>query len=292
MVTGAGNGIGRAHALLFGSRGARVVVADYGVAIDGSGSSSSPAEAVADEIRDAGGDAVACFADVSDDAAAASIVATAIDTFGGLDAVVNNAGIHDPGRFEDLSSQQFRRMMDVHFFGTLFVCQAAWKHFRTTGYGRIVNTTSEALLGGIPELSSYGAAKGAVFGLTRNLATEATGTGIRVNAVAPRAHTRMSDSDKDRLAELFGMDQETISAVNASMPPDMCSPGAVYLAHESCTLNGEVLRVGMGSAARLAMIHTVGLTKDPITPEDIADSLEMILDPTDATVTDAANMAP
>ena len=139
--------------------------------------------------------------------------------------LVNNAGINDPAPFEDLTIEQFRRMMDVHFFGTLFVTQAAWKHFRATGYGRIVNTASEAMLGGIPQLSSYGAAKGAVFGLTRNLATEATGTGIRVNAIAPRAHTRMSASENDRLAELFHMDEATMAAVNASMPPDMCSPG-------------------------------------------------------------------
>jgi NAD(P)-dependent dehydrogenase (short-subunit alcohol dehydrogenase family) len=292
VVTGAGNGIGRSHALLFGARGARVVVADYGVAVDGTGSSSSPAESVADEIRSAGGEAIACFTDVSDEDAATSVVATAISTYGRLDAVVNNAGINDPARFEDLTAARFRRMMDVHFFGTLYVAHAAWKHFISTGYGRIVNTTSEAMLGGIPELSSYGAAKGAVFGLTRNLATESTGTDIRVNAVAPRAHTRMSDSEKSRLANLFGMDEDTIGAVNASMPPDMCSPAALYLAHESCILNGEVLRVGMGSAARLAVIHTAGLTKDPITPEDIADNLDRILDVEAAQVTNAANMAP
>jgi len=292
VVTGAGHGIGRSHALLLAERGARVVVADYGVAVDGTGSSRSPAESTAEEIRLAGGEAIACFADVSDEHAATSIVASAISTYGRLDAVVNNAGINDPGRFEDLTPARFRRMMDVHFFGTLYVAHAAWKHFIDTGYGRIVNTTSEAMLGGIPELSSYGAAKGAVFGLTRNLATEATGTGIRVNAVAPRAHTRMSDSEKSRLAELFSMDDETMSAVNASMPPDMCSPAALFLAHESCTLNGEVLRVGMGSAARLAVIHTAGLTKDSITPEDIVEHLDTILDVHDAQITDAANMAP
>ena len=216
VVTGAGRGIGRSHALLFAERGARVVVADYGVEVDGSGSSSTPADEVVAEIRDAGGEAIACFADVSDEEAASSIISTAIGTYGRLDAVVNNAGINDPGPFEDQTTARFRRMMDVHFFGTLYVAHAAWKHFIATGYGRIVNTTSEAMLGGIPQLSSYGAAKGAVFGLTRNLATEATGTGIRVNAVAPRAHTRMSESENKRLADLFGFDDEAIRAVNAS----------------------------------------------------------------------------
>ena len=291
VVTGAGRGIGRSHALLFAERGARVVVADYGVAVDGQGASSGPADEVVSEIRAAGGQAVACFADVSEESAATTIVEVALDTFGRLDAVVNNAGINDPAPFEDLTTEQFRRMMDVHFFGTLFVTQAAWKHFRTTGYGRIVNTASEAMLGGIPQLSSYGAAKGAVFGLTRNLATEATGTGIRVNAIAPRAHTRMSASENDRLADLFGMDEATMAAVNASMPPDMCSPTALYLAHESCDLNGEVIQAGMGGAARLAVLHAQGLMKDPMTPEDIADNIGVILDVTDARVTDAASMA-
>ncbi len=205
--------------------------------------------------------------------------------------VVNNAGINDPAPFDDLTVEQFRRMMDVHFFGTLFVTQAAWKHFRATGYGRIVNTASEAMLGGIPQLASYGAAKGAVFGLTRNLATEATGTGIRVNAIAPRAHTRMSASENDRLAELFHMDEATMAAVNASMPPDMCSPAALYLAHDTCELNGEVIQAGMGGAARLAVVHAHGLMKDPITPEDIAENIDTILDLTDGRVTDAASMA-
>jgi len=291
VVTGAGRGIGRSHALSFAERGARVVVADYGVAIDGSGTSRGPADAVADEIRDSGGQAIACVADVSDEQAATSIVQLALDTFGRLDAVVNNAGINDPAPFEDLTVAQFRRMMDVHFFGTVFVTQAAWRHFLSTGHGRIVNTTSEAMLGGIPQLTSYGAAKGAVFGLTRNLATEATGTAIRVNAIAPRAHTRMSGSENDRLAALFQMDEDTMSAVNASMPPDMCSPTALYLAHPTCDLNGEVIQVGMGGSARLAVVHALGLAKEPITPEDIAENIDTILDLTGGRVTDAASMA-
>ena len=282
IVTGAGRGIGRAHTLELASRGARVVVADLGGDIDGHGSSHGPADDVVGEIRTAGGEAVACYGSVAIEADATAIVDTALDAFGRLDVVINNAGIHDPAPFESLSVEQFRRMFDVHFFGTMMVTHAAWPHFLAAGYGRVVNTTSEAMLGGIAQLTSYGAAKGAVFGLTRNLATEGAAHGIRVNALAPRAHTRMSESDAERLAPLFGMDDEMIRQVQASMPPEHNAPAAAFLAHESCPLNGEVLRVGMASVARLAMVHTLGIAKDPITAEDIAEHLEAILDVTDA----------
>jgi NAD(P)-dependent dehydrogenase (short-subunit alcohol dehydrogenase family) len=127
---------------------------------------------------------------LADERGAQVIVDTAIDAFGRVDVLINNAGIHDPGLFDTLSVEQFQAMLDVHFFGTVFVSRAAWPHFVKAGYGRIVNTVSEAMLGGIPELTSYGSAKGAVFGLTRNLATEGPAHGIRVNALAPRAYTR------------------------------------------------------------------------------------------------------
>jgi len=290
IVTGAGRGIGRAHAVELAARGARVVVADFGGDIDGSGASTAPADDVVGEIRAAGGEAVACYGSVAIEVEATAIVETALDTYGRLDVVVNNAGIHDPAPFEDLTLEQFRRMFDVHFFGTMMVTHAAWPYFLRAGYGRVVNTTSEAILGGIAQLTSYGAAKGAVFGLTRNLATEGIVHGIRVNALAPRAHTRMSESDAERLASMFGMSEAMIQQVQASMPPEHNAPAAAFLAHESCPLNGEVLRVGMGSVARLAVVHTQGITKDPITAEDIAEHLEAILDVTEAHVTNVTTM--
>ena len=292
IVTGAGRGIGRSHALLLASKGARVVVADLGAGIDGRGDTSrSPADEVVNEIEAAGGQAVASYASVADEAGAASIVDAAVEAFGRLDAVVNNAGIHDPGRFEDLTADSFRRMLDVHFFGTLFMLKAAWPHFVEAGYGRIVNTVSEAMLGGIPELTSYGAAKGAVFGLTRNLATEGAPHGIRANAIAPRAYTRMSASSSDALSEMLSIPKEDMDAINASMPPDLCAPAVAFLADESCPLNGEVLQVGMGGVARLAVVHAQGINKQPLTAEDIADNLDTVLDVTDARVTDAGGMA-
>ncbi|ORA68270.1 hypothetical protein BST23_04080 [Mycolicibacterium elephantis] len=287
VITGAGRGIGRCHALLLAARGARVVVADNGAEIDGSASPSRPADAVVAEISQAGGQAVACCASVADEDGAKSIIDAALDAFGRIDAVINNAGVHDPGLFETLSTERIRAMLDVHFFGTLFVSKAAWPHLIRAGYGRIVNTISEAMLGGIPELTSYGSAKGAVWGLTRNLATEGVVHGIGVNAIAPRAYTRMSASQGQQLAELFAMPDDVMAEINASMPPELCAPAAVFLAHESCALNGEVLMTGMGGVSRLAVVRTQGITNSPLTVEDIADNLDQIMNVNDAYVTEA-----
>ncbi|KLO31397.1 hypothetical protein ABW16_00545 [Mycolicibacter heraklionensis] len=290
VVTGAGRGVGRSHAMLLAARGARVVVADYGAGIDGVGSSSAPADEVVREITDGGGQAVACYASVADPQGAQAIIDTAVETFGRIDVVVNNAGIHDPGLFETLSVERFRSMFDVHFFGTLLVTRAAWPHFVAAGYGRIVNTVSEAMLGGISELTSYGAAKGAVFGLTRNLATEGIAHGIRVNAVAPRAYTRMSASHSDSVAAQLAIPTEVMDTINASMPPELCAPAAAFLAHEDCSLNGEVLQVGMGGVARIAVVRTAGVMKTPLTAEDIAENLEEIMSISGAQVTAVTEM--
>lgn len=285
IVTGAGRGLGRAHALLLAAKGAQVVVADSGGGIDGGGTSHTPADAVAGEITDAGGRAVACHASVTDERGAASIVEAALDAYGRVDAVVNNAGIHDPGLFEDLTADQFRTMLDAHYLGTVFVTKAAWPHLVESGSGRVVNTISEAMLGGIPELSSYGAAKGAVFGLTRNLATEGPKYGIGVNAIAPRAFTRLSAAHSDKVAATMSMTSEVMDQINASMPPELCAPAAAFLAHPSCQINGEVLQIGMGAVSRIAVVCSRGFFKEGITAEDIAGNLDAIMDLRDPTLT-------
>jgi NAD(P)-dependent dehydrogenase (short-subunit alcohol dehydrogenase family) len=127
-----------------------------------------------------------------------------------------------------------------------------------------------------------------VFGLTRNLATEGLPHGIRVNAVAPRAFTRLSAAHSDKVAEVMSMTKETMDEVNASMPPDLCAPAAAFLAHESCPLNGEVLQTGMGSVARIAVVFSQGMWRSPITVEDIAENIDAIMDIRDAGVTDSA----
>ena len=282
VVTGAGRGIGRAHALLLAARGARVVVADLGAELDGTGVSAGPAQDVAREIRDLGGQAVACHASVAVEADAAVIIATALDSFGRIDAVINNAGIYDPASFAELTTERYRAMLDVHFFGALHVTRAAWPHFVRAGYGRVVNTVSEAMLGGFPEMTSYASAKGAVFGLTRTLSTEGLRHGILVNALAPRAYTRMSGSQASMLAEMLSITADQMEEINATMPPDLCAPAAAYLAHESCALTGEVLQVGMGGVARIAVVMAAGISRPALTPEDIAQNLPAVLDITGA----------
>lgn len=290
VVTGAGRGVGRSHATLLAAKGARVVVADYGAGINGAGSSSAPAEEVVREITDSGGEAVACCASVAEPHGAQMIIDTALENFGRIDVVVNNAGIHDPDLFEDLSIERFRAMLEVHFFGTLLVTRAAWPHFVAAGYGRVVNTVSEAMLGGIAELTSYGAAKAGVFGLTRNLATEGIAHGIRVNAVAPRAFTRMSAAHSDSVAAQLSIPTDVMATINASMPPELCAPAAAFLSHEDCPLNGEVLQAGMGGVSRIAVVRTAGIVRTPLTAEDIAENLEAIMDISGAQVTAVTEM--
>jgi NAD(P)-dependent dehydrogenase (short-subunit alcohol dehydrogenase family) len=281
VVTGGGRGIGRSHALLLASRGAQVLVADYGAELDGSGSSTEPAEQVLKEIEAAGGEGVACHASVAEEDGAASIIETAVKSFGRLDAVVNNAGISDMHLFEDLSIEQFRRMIDVHYLGTVLVTKSAWPHFVEAGYGRIVNTTSEGILGAQPLLTSYGAAKGAVWALTRNLAAEGAELGILANAVCPRALTRMSLQGKEAKGQ---QDDPEVESVLARMNPDLVSPAAAYLAHESCSVNGEVLIAGGGDVFRMTPIVTLGISQESVTIEDVADHIDEIMSTEDARV--------
>jgi NAD(P)-dependent dehydrogenase (short-subunit alcohol dehydrogenase family) len=283
VVTGAGRGIGRTHALLLAARGAKVVVADYGGAVDGTGSSSGPAEEVVEEIRAAGGEAMACHASVAEEAGAAAIVDTALSSFGRLDIVVNNAGISDKHLFGDLTNEQFRRMVDVHFFGTLYVTKAAWPHMVDAGYGRIVNTMSEGALGAEKFLSSYGAGKAATWSLTRTLGNEGWDFGIRVNAVAPRARTRLADDGAGVITDPKIL--ELRNQVMERMDPELVSVAMAYLAHESCELRGECLISGGGEVMRLAPMMTTGISKGKgLTVEDIAENIATILDPQDARI--------
>ncbi len=189
VITGAGRGIGRAHAELLASLGAAVVVGDLGATIDGSGTEGDdPASEVVEAITAAGGRAVACSADVATEEGANALVDAALSEFGQLDAVINNAGIVRTARFDEVPYEEYQRHLDVHYFGALRVCRAAWPHLLKSPAGRVVNTISQAMLGN-PDMSHYGGSKGALFGLTRNLAVEGLAAGVMVNAIAPGAGT-------------------------------------------------------------------------------------------------------
>jgi NAD(P)-dependent dehydrogenase (short-subunit alcohol dehydrogenase family) len=282
IVTGAGRGVGRSHALLFAARGARVVVADLGGNLDGSGGSNGPADEVVKEIEAAGGEAVACYASVADEAGAAAIVEAAMDSFGRVDVVVNNAGIAAPlDWIENLTAADYRRMVEVHHLGTVYVTKAAWPHMMAAGYGRVVNTTSEGATGVVPKNSNYGSAKGAVLGFTRSVAIDGARHGIRVNAVVPRANTRMATPDI--LSHVYDAPEDAFGSM-PQFAAERVSPAAVYLAHESCQLNGELLVAGGGQVLRLALIESQGISSDDLTPELIAENIDKVLDTTDAQV--------
>jgi hypothetical protein len=276
IVTGAGRGVGRSHALAFAARGASVVVADLGGGLDGSGSSSDPADEVVKEIEAAGGEAVACYASVAEEAGAASIVEAALDSFGRVDVVVNNAGIAAPlDWIENLTPADYRRMVEVHHLGTVYVTKAAWPHMMAAGYGRVVNTTSEGAIGTVPKNSSYGSAKGAVLGFTRTVALDGSRCGIRVNAVLPRASTRMSTPDI--LGHVYDAPGDAFGSMS-QFAAELVSPAAVFLAHESCDLNGELLVAGGGRVLRLALVESQGFASEELTPELVAENIGTVLE--------------
>jgi len=278
LVTGAGRGLGRSHARALAARGARVVVADLGVEADGSGSSPAPADAVVREITKDGGEAIACYGSVAEEQSANAIVATAIDAYGRIDAVVNNAGIGLGGLFAETDPATYRTLVDIHYYGTLYVTRAAWPHFVRAGYGRVVNTVSEVMLGGMPGVVPYGSAKGAVFALTRGLAVEAAAHGIRVNAIAPRAYTRMSAPQSDQMAANMSLPDGAPKDLAGAMAPEQCASAAVYLAHRSCSLNGELLTVGLGGISLVAVVQSQGIWRESLTAEDISNNLDTIID--------------
>jgi NAD(P)-dependent dehydrogenase (short-subunit alcohol dehydrogenase family) len=276
LVTGAGRGAGRTHSLLLASRGAKVVVADPGVSMAGSGHSNGPADEVVAEIKAAGGEAVACYESVSEEKGANAMVQAALDSFGRLDAVINNAGIADPKSFEASTPEDFQRMLDVHYLGTVYVSRAAWRHFMTSGGGRIVNTGSEGAMGIQPRCTTYGGAKGGVIGLTLALASEGAAHGISANVICPRVASRMSTPEV--LAQVFERPVENFKPLGDNFRPELCSVTVAYLAHEACPLNGMMLISGGGQVMRVAFMQNEGITSENLTIEEVAGNIGKILD--------------
>lgn len=272
IVTGAGGrepSLGRSHARLLAERGAKVVVNDLGVGPDGRNILRANAEQVAEEIRAAGGEAVADLHSVADEDGARRVVQTALDAWGRLDILINNAGICFMTQFDEITDADIRRVIDVHLMGTVWMCRAAWPHLRRAGYGRIVNTTSGAMFG-VQHLSIYGAAKGGIFGLTRGLALEGAPLGIKVNALGPAANTSAIRHFNDPSAFTKLMEDH--------FPTGLVSPAVAFLAHEDCPVSGANLEAGGGNVSVRVFGQTTGHYDSELTIEKVRDNFTAIAD--------------
>src|SRR5919108_3335624 len=262
IITGAGGGLGREHALLLASRGAQVVVNDLGGAVDGTGSSAGPAQKVVEEIEGLGGVAVADTNSVATTEGAEAMVKTALDAFGRVDIVINNAGILRDKSFKNMTADLWDAVIAVHLTGTYNVTRAAWSHFVEQSYGRIVSTSSSAGIFGNFGQANYGAAKMGIVGLTHVWAQEGGKYNIRANAIAPVARTRMTE--------------EILGPLVEKVDPALVSPVVAYLASEDCQVTGEVYSVGGGRVSRIFIAEAPGYFKKDLTVEDVRDNWDAI----------------
>jgi NAD(P)-dependent dehydrogenase (short-subunit alcohol dehydrogenase family) len=273
IVTGAGGGLGREHAKLLASRGARVVVNDVGGAIDGTGTNATPGEETVAAIAAAGGEAVLDTNSVATAEGGEAIVQTALDAFGQVDIVVNNAGILRDKAFHNMPDDLVQAVFDVHLRGAFNVTRPAWRLMREQQFGRVINTTSNAGLLGNFGQANYAAAKTGLVGLTNVLAIEGARYGIKANVIAPVARTRMTE-------ELFASVSE--------LDPKQVSPVVVFLAHDDCPVTGHVYSVAGGRVARFFIGLTKGFVDHDLSPESVRDHLDEIEDRSEYFVLDSA----
>ena len=255
IVTGAGRGLGREHAMLLASRGAAVVVND---------SSEKHAQATVSDIRERGGRAMVAVHDVADPLACDAMVANTLREFGDLHIVLNNAGRGGPtGPFEETTHEQLRMIMSTHAEGTFNVCKSAWMHMKRQNFGRVLVTSSGSGLG-VKFSIAYSMAKAALFGLTRSLALEGADHGIKVNALLPIGYTRSA---------ALNPHEDTRRWMEQNFPPSAVAPTAVFLVHDDVPCTGELINTGAGRVARTATIGAPGYYKGlSLTPEDVRDN--------------------
>lgn len=264
IITGAGGGLGRQHALLMAKRGALIVVNDLGGSVDGTGANASAAQKVVDEIKAAGGEAVADHNSVATPEGGEAIVQTAIDTFGRVDIVMNNAGILRDKAFHNMEPDLLNPVLDVHLKGAFYVTKPAFVRMREQGYGRIISTSSAAGVFGNFGQTNYGAAKMGLVGFTRVLGVEGAKFNIKANAIAPLAMTRMTEN--------------ILGGLKDKLDPGLVSPLVAFLAHEDCPVTGQLFSVGGGRVAQVFLGETNGYYNPNLTPEDVQGNWDVITD--------------
>ncbi|HUI26172.1 MAG TPA: SDR family oxidoreductase [Candidatus Kryptonia bacterium] len=265
VITGAGGGLGKTYALLLASRGAKIVVNDLGGKADGTGASHSMADVTVKEIRDQGGEAIANYDSVSTPEGGEAIIEAALDKFGRVDIVINNAGVLRDKTFAKLTPEELNVVLDVHLKGAFFVSQPAFRAMKTQNYGRFVFTASAAGLFGNFGQTNYGAAKMGLVGLSNVLAIEGAKNNILSNVIAPIAKTRMTEELLGPLAEF--------------VKPDLVTPLVAYLVSEQCETTHEIFSVGGGRYARIFIGLTPGwFAGKNVVPsvEDVAEHLDQI----------------
>ncbi|MGC6476523.1 MAG: SDR family NAD(P)-dependent oxidoreductase [Parvibaculales bacterium] len=270
IVTGAGGGLGRAHALEFARRGANVVVNDLGGSVDGTGGSSEAAEAVVKEITDNGGTAIANGASVTDDEGVQNMVKQTLDAFGGIDVLVNNAGILRDKSFTKMTLEEFQTVLEVHVLGTVKPTHAIFPIMKEQGFGRIMVTTSSSGLYGNFGQSNYGAGKMGVVGFMNTIKLEGQKYNVHINALAPIAATRMTE----------GLIPEEAFAL---LEPHKVTPAVVYMCGEDAP-TGTIICAGAGAFAISQILESEGMfiSNEP-TAEDIAANWDKISDMSNAT---------
>tara|TARA_B100000768_G_C11245343_1_gene361484 strand:- start:623 stop:1531 length:909 start_codon:yes stop_codon:yes gene_type:complete len=271
IVTGAGGGLGKQHALELARRGAKVVVNDLGGAVDGSGGASDAANAVVEEIKAEGGEAIANGSSVADKDGVSKMVADTMDKWGRIDILVNNAGILKDKSFHKMTTEEFDQVMDVHFQGSFYVSHAVYPIMREQNFGRIIFTTSSGGLCGNFGQANYGSAKMGMIGLMNCLKVEGQKYNVFSSAVAPIAFSRMTDS-------LFP------EGIGERFMPEYVTPAVIYLASDGGP-NGAIIGAGAGVFTRFRIFETMGLslgTGNDMTPENIALGWDSVSDMDDA----------
>ena len=264
VITGGGRGLGREYARLLGSKGARVIVNDPGVSMKGEGTDAGPAEEVVQEIRSAGGEAFACTESVATPEGGKAIVQSALDHYARIDILIHNAGNVRYGSLEEITQEDFEAVVDVHLMGAFHVVRPAFPIMSKAAYGRVVLTSSIGGLYGTNSVVNYAVSKAGIIGLNNVVAIEGAAKGVKSNIILPGAVTRMAE----------GLD----TTKYPPMGPELVAPVVGWLAHESCSISGEMLISMAGRVAKALIAETQGVYRPSWSIEDVAEQLDAIRD--------------